>query len=85
MKASLIHIGAWYRHKTSEIGFARALQVIPPKTDENTTTCTLVKCAWSTTPTSQAFELRKYFKASELTPYTSGVPVTQPVQQKDAK
>ena len=85
MKASSLQVNGVYKHKSTDLGFAQVLQVLPPKTGENTSTQTLVKCAWSIEPTFEMFAFCKYFKPADLTPYTSGVPVTQPVQTKETK
>lgn len=85
MRASALQVGGVYKHKNTHMGFAQVVRVLPPKTEENTSTRTLVKCAWALEPTFQVFALCKYFKPADLVPYTSSGHEPQPVQPKETK
>jgi len=65
MNSKQIEIGAIYRHRTSSIGYAQAVKVLPPKTPENPTTRVLVKCAWASSPTFDVF-MYKHFQPRDL-------------------
>lgn len=68
MKSTEIVLGKTYRHKTSSIGYAQAVALLPPKKGENTTSKTLIKCAWSSDPRFMVF-MYKYFRPADLTKY----------------
>lgn len=65
MRIKDIVLGGTYRHRTSSIGYAKPVLILPPKTGENTNSYTVVKCIWATDPSFQ-FSLYKYFKPSDL-------------------
>ncbi len=65
MRAKDVVIGKTYRHRTSSIGYAQPVAILPPRTGINTTAGTLVKCAWASEPSFQVF-MFKHFKPSDL-------------------
>ncbi len=67
MRVKDIVIGEYYRHKdTLNYGWAKALEVIPPKTGVNVHNYYIVKCEWAPDKSS-SFGVIKYFKASDIT------------------
>lgn len=61
-----IEIGKVYRHRDNpEIGFAKALEILPARKGENKSSCKVVKVQWSTDNRFE-FGLIKYFKQSDL-------------------
>ena len=68
MKSTEIILGKIYRHKTSSIGYAHAISLLPPKKGENTTNKILVKCAWASDPKFMVYQ-HKYFRPADLTKY----------------
>ncbi len=65
MKITDIKIGEFYRIKGNSFAWAKAVQIIPPKTPPNTTRSTVVKCEFLINKTDKT-GLIKYFKASDL-------------------
>ena len=65
MKAKDIVIGKTYRHRTSSVGYAQPVSLIPPRSGVNKSAATLVKCGWSADPRFLVF-MFKYFKPSDL-------------------
>lgn len=67
MQASRIVIGEYYRHSdTPKYCWAKALEVIPPRTGVNTHGYFIVRCEWSESKKDVGLVLIKYFKASDL-------------------
>jgi len=63
-----IEIGKYYRHKDHpDYAYAKAIEVIPPKTGVNPHTHRIVKCEW-TLSKGQDFGLIKYFRFTDLIP-----------------
>lgn len=61
-----IRIGEFYRVKGNEnYCWAQAIEILPPKTGENNTNATIVKCKWVVYKTDN-FGVIKYFKVSRL-------------------
>lgn len=56
-----------YRHKYSNIGYAKAIEILLPKTTANPHGYKLVKCLWSTDKNFN-FALIKHFRLHDLTP-----------------
>lgn len=70
MRASDIKVGSIYKHRSSTVGYAQAIQVLPPNTGENTTPRIVVLCAWATEPKFEQFAIYKYFRPADLVFYT---------------
>lgn len=61
-----IRIGEYYRHKEHPAyAWAKVLEILPPKTGENTSNNYIAKCEWVVSK-SDPFGLIKYFKLSDL-------------------
>jgi len=66
MNRTTLKIGHYYRHRdTPTYAWAKALEIIPPKTGVNTHGYLIVKCEWVLDKNS-SFGLIKYFKLSDL-------------------
>ena len=66
MNRKTLKIGNIYRHcDNPAIGYAKALKVLPPLKNGNTTTKILVRCEWSMDETF-VVGLIKHFKITDL-------------------
>ena len=66
MRAKDIIIGEQYNIKDCPTRFwARAVEILPPKTKENNTNRIVVKCRWSSTK-DDSFAMIKYFRPSNI-------------------
>ena len=66
MQPSKIKIGSYYRHKaTPNYAYAKALEVIKPKTGMNNNSFTIVKCEW-VVDKGNTFGMIKYFDVRDL-------------------
>jgi hypothetical protein len=66
MRTKDLVIGEYYRHKDNPaVGWARALEVLPPKQKGNTQNYILVRCEW-TMHKNDKFGLIKHFRISSL-------------------
>ena len=65
MRTQDIKIGEYYRHRTSNYAYAKAISILKPKQAENYNNFVVVKCEWSTDK-SGIFGIIKYFRPCDL-------------------
>ena len=66
MRPQDIVIGNYYRHKESpRYAWAKAVEILNPKTGVNAHAYKIVKCEW-TTDKNESFGLIKYFRPRDL-------------------